>query len=257
MSLSQVGVGIEASSLSFRYHGHDKSALEQVSFSLAPGEACLVVGSSGSGKSTLARLIAGLIDSDDGVTTGELRLGGASWFDKTVPVGVVLQQPDDQTILHTIGDDVACGLENLGVPREEMPARITEALSSVDLDLPLDHPTEALSGGQRQRLALAGALAMRPGVLVLDEPLQALDREGKNEVLSAVEELRQHHDITLVVVDHEPAQWRGLVDRVVELDHGRVRSDELVTDSPIEWEREVVSPPRGQKSSKEIALSVE
>lgn len=257
MSLSQVGVGIEASRLSFRYHGHDKSALEQVSFSLAPGEACLVVGSSGSGKSTLARLIAGLIDSDDGVATGELRLGGASWFDKTVPVGVVLQQPDDQTILHSIGDDIAFGLENLGVSPEEMSARISEALSSVGLDLPLDHPTEGLSGGQRQRLALAGAIAMRPGVLVLDEPLQALDREGRREVLSAIEALRQRHQITLVVVDHEPAQWRGLVDRVLELDHGRVCSNELVATSPIEWEHAVNSPPRDQKESPEIALSVE
>ena len=116
---TQLGVGIEAKDLGFRYHGHDTPALEQVSFSLAPGEACLVVGSSGSGKSTLARIIAGLVDADDGVVTGELRLGGATWFDKSVPVGVVLQQPDDQTILHTIGDDIAFGLENLGIPQKK------------------------------------------------------------------------------------------------------------------------------------------
>lgn len=257
MTHTQVAAGIEASGLSVRYHGHDAPALEQVNFSLAPGEACLVVGSSGSGKSTLARIIAGLVDLDDVEVTGELQLGGASWLNNTNPVGVVLQQPDDQTILHTIGDDIAFGLENLGVSREEMAPRITEALSWVGLDLPVDHPTEVLSGGQRQRLALAGALAMRPGVLVFDEPLQALDLEGKMEVLAAIEALRRDQEITLVVVDHEPAHWRGMVDRVFELDHGRVRSDELVADSPIVWTRDVTRPPRGKKPTQEIALSVE
>ena len=254
---TQLGVGIEAKDLGFRYHGHDTPALEQVSFSLAPGEACLVVGSSGSGKSTLARIIAGLVDADDGVVTGELRLGGATWFDKSAPVGVVLQQPDDQTILHTIGDDIAFGLENLGIPPEEMSARIAEALSWVGLDLPINHPTEALSGGQRQRLALAGALAMRPGVLVFDEPLQALDHEGKREVLAAIEVLRRHCEMTLVVVDHEPWQWRGLVDRVLELDQGCVRSCKSVTDSPIEWAREVNTPAPSENASTDIALRVE
>lgn len=254
---SRVGVGIEASGLTFCYHGHDLSALEQVSFSLAPGESCLVVGPSGSGKSTLARMIAGLIDPDDGVASGELLLDDSRWSDKAIPVGVVLQQPDDQTILHTIGDDVAFGLENLGVPAEEMDQRIRDALERVGLNLPLDHPTEALSGGQRQRLALAGALAMRPRIVVLDEPLQALDEKGKAEVLSAIKTLRHDHPLTLVVVDHEPERWRGLVDRVLELERGQVHSFERVGESAISWEREPIGTPAVGIDSSEIALSAD
>ena len=254
MIASQVGVGIEATGLTFCYHGHDKPALEQVSFSLAPGEATLIVGSSGSGKSTLARMIAGLIDPDDGVASGELWLNNSRWSEKAIPVGVVLQQPDDQTILHTIGDDVAFGLENLSVPAEEMATRIRESLEWVGLNLPLDHPTEALSGGQRQRLALAGALAMRPGILVLDEPLQALDVEGKAEVLSVINTLRRDHALTLVVVDHEPSLWRGLVDRVLELDLGRVCSYELVHNSPIEWERDPIFAAASTSDHSEVVL---
>jgi energy-coupling factor transport system ATP-binding protein len=151
---------------------------------------------------------------------------------------MVLQQPDDQTILHTIGDDVAFGLENMGVESHLMPERIAEALSLVGLDLPLDHPTTHLSGGQRQRLALAGALAMRPQLLVLDEPLQALDSDGKRQVLDAIRSIRETEPITLVVIDHDPAQWRDLVEHVVMIDEESTEA--FPADSaPLTWTDEL------------------
>jgi energy-coupling factor transporter ATP-binding protein EcfA2 len=124
-----------------------------------------------------------------------------------------------------VGDDVAFGCENLGVPREEIWPRVREALDDVGLDVPLDRPTKALSGGQKQRLALAGALAMRPGLLLLDEPTANLDPSGVAEVRGAVDRLLQRHPATLVVVEHRVEVWLPLVSRVIVLGEGGVVAD--------------------------------
>src|SRR5690606_13854435 len=129
--------------------------------------------------------------------------------------GLVLQDPDSQVILSRVGDDVAFGCENLGVPRDEIWPRVRDALDAVGLDVPLDRSTEALSGGQRQRLALAGALAMQPEVLLLDEPTANLDPEGALEVRDAVGRVVERTGATLVVVEHRVATWVPIVDRVV------------------------------------------
>lgn len=213
--------GVSLQHVGWRESLHKRLLLDDVSLEVGPGEAILVTGPSGSGKSTLVHAIAGLLDPDDGEMSGSLTVGPNPDGTAT-SVGVVFQQPDDQTLLHRVGDDVAFGLENSGVETLLMPQRVTDALASVGLDLPLNHPTEQLSGGQRQRLALAGALAMRPGVLILDEPLQALDEVGKRQVLEAVSSLRHTQPLTLIVVDHEPTYWLPLVDRVVTLESGRV-----------------------------------
>src|SRR5665647_1896066 len=131
-----------------------------------------------------------------------------------------MQDPDAQTILERIGDDVAFGLENLAVPRDGIWPRVLTALADVGLDLPLDHSTERLSGGQRQRLARAGALAMRPGLLRLDEPTANLDPAGVEEVRDAVARLVANRTTTLVVVEHRIETWLALVDRVLVLAAG-------------------------------------
>lgn len=213
--------GVRCDHFSWREAIRGQLILDDVTLQVRAGEAILITGPSGSGKSTLVHAMAGLLHSDDGETAGSVVVESRADGRETV-VGVVFQQPDDQTILHRLGDDVAFGLENTGVDPSLMPERVAQALASVGLDLPTNHLTEQLSGGQRQRLALAGALAMDPGVLILDEPLQALDGVGKKQVLDAVATLRHTHPFTLIVVDHEPTPWLPLVDRVVTLGTGRI-----------------------------------
>lgn len=208
---------VETSALSWSFPGQTQRALEGVTVTIEPGERVLLTGPSGSGKSTLAGLLAGVMkDPDDGTLEGTLTVFSEG------PKGLVLQQPDDQTVMARVHDDVAFGLENSLVPPGDMAPRITQALSEVGLDLDASHPTQELSGGQRQRLAIAGALAMQPGLLILDEPASALDPEGIEMVLQTIKGLVADRDITLVVVDHDAARWADIVDRVITLEAGRV-----------------------------------
>ena len=219
---------MEARSFGWTYPGQPQPALTDVTFSLTPGQRVLIRGDSGSGKSTLALALAGLLrDPDDGEATGSLLVGEGNH-----EVGLVLQQPDDQTVMATVADDVAFGLESTLVPREDMQHRIDQGLSRVALDLPGTHLTSALSGGQRQRLALAGALAMGPQLLVLDEPTSALDAEGVWMVVESVRRSVTSTGVTLVVIDHNPELWWSLVDTVITLEHGALVSIEKVIGEP-------------------------
>jgi energy-coupling factor transporter ATP-binding protein EcfA2 len=151
------------------YAGRRAPAVRDVSFTIEPGERVLLLGASGAGKSTLLAGMAGLLGgADEGDETGTLLIDGERAEAHRGRVGLVLQDPDSGVVLSKVGDDVAFGCENLGVPASDIPSRVAEALAAVGLDVPLDRPTKALSGGQKQRLALAGVLAMRPGVLLLD-----------------------------------------------------------------------------------------
>jgi energy-coupling factor transport system ATP-binding protein len=173
----------------------------------------LLLGASGSGKSTLLRALAGVLGDDEGEAHGSLSVAGQA--------GLVLQNPDSQIVMSRIGDEVAFGCENLAVPRDEIWPRVRAALEAVGLDLPLDHPTSALSGGQKQRLAIAAVLAMRPGILLLDEPTANLDAAGVTEVRDAVGRALAGRDSSLVVVEHRVEVWAPVVDRVVVLSpHG-------------------------------------
>lgn len=185
----------------------------------------LLLGASGSGKSTLLRALAGVLADDEGEAEGTLTLDGAAPSAARGRSGLVLQDPDAQVVMSRIGDDVAFGCENLGVPRDEIGPRVTAALDAVGLELPLDHPTAALSGGQRQRLALAGVLAMRPGVLLLDEPTANLDPAGVPEVRDAVGRAQAASGATLVVVEHRVSTWLPVVDRIVVLSPEGVVAD--------------------------------
>lgn len=217
---------VEARGWGWRHASRRAWAVREISLRIDPGERVLLLGASGSGKSTLLHGLAGVLGGDDeGEASGELLVGGESAAAARGRAGLVLQDPDAQVVLARVGDDVAFGCENLGVPRGEIWPRVREALGAVGLDVPLDRPTKALSGGQKQRLALAGALAMRPGLLLLDEPTANLDPAGVAEVRQAVEALLERHPATLVVVEHRVEVWLPIVTRVIVLGEGGVVAD--------------------------------
>lgn len=212
--------------------GRSRPVLDRIDLSIEPGERVLLLGASGSGKSTLLKAWGGVLGGDDeGQQSGVLTLDGRTPGEARGRAGLLLQDPDAQLVLARAGDDVAFGPENLGVPAAEIVQRVPVALAAAGLgDLPLDHDTMRLSGGQKQRLALAGVLAMRPGVLLLDEPTAQLDPTGVAEVAAAVAALIDDRGMTLVVVEHRVDVWAPLVDRVVVLEHGRVIADGPIDD---------------------------
>ncbi len=220
----------------WRHAGRPRPAVSGLDLDIRPGERVLLLGPSGAGKSTLLHALAGVLgdgasgpagdsgDADDAENTdetGSLLIDGAPPRAQRGRAGLVQQDPETQVVLSRLGDDVAFGAENLAVPAAEIWPRVREALDDVGLGrLPLDHPTSALSGGQKQRLALAGILAMRPGLLLLDEPTANLDPAGVLEVRDAVGRCLDKTGATLVVVEHRVGVWKDLVDRIVVLQPG-------------------------------------
>lgn len=197
-----------------------------MSLRIAPGERVLLLGASGSGKSTLLAGLAGVLGGEEeGESSGDLLVDGVPAARLRGRAGLVLQDPDSQVILARVGDDVAFGCENLGVPREEIWQRVRAALDAVGLGVPLDRQTKALSGGQKQRLALAGALAMRPGLLLLDEPTANLDPAGVADVRASVLRSVETYGTTLVVVEHRVEVWLPVVDRVIVLGEAGIIAD--------------------------------
>lgn len=217
----------------WRHAGRTRPAVSGLDLDIRPGERVLLLGPSGAGKSTLLHALAGVLgdgaagasgqagDAEDADETGSLLIDGAAPRAQRGRAGLVQQDPETQVVLSRLGDDVAFGAENLAVPAAEIWPRVREALDDVGLGrLPLDHPTSALSGGQKQRLALAGILAMRPGLLLLDEPTANLDPAGVLEVRDAVSRCLDKTGATLVVVEHRVGVWKDLVDRIVVLQPG-------------------------------------
>lgn len=210
---------VEACGWGWRHAGRAGWAVRDLTLTVQAGERVLLLGPSGSGKSTLLQALAGVLGgADEGEEAGSLRVGGDHPATRRGIAGLVLQDPDGQVIMARVGDDVAFGAENLGVPRDEIWRRVHAALDAVGLDVPLDRPTSTLSGGEKQRLVLAGALAMRPRVLLLDEPTANLDPAGVREVRDAVAHALADRTMTLVVVEHRVDVWLPLVDRVIVLD---------------------------------------
>lgn len=215
------GTGIRARGWGWRHASRDAPAVAGLDLDVEPGERVLLLGPSGAGKSTLLAALAGVLGGDDeGDETGEIAVGGAHPASRRGLAGLVLQDPQANTIMSRVGDDVAFGCENLAVPRDEIWPRVREALDAVGLDVALDRSTAALSGGQRQRLALAGVIAMRPGLILLDEPTANLDPAGVIEVRDAVARVAADTGATLVVVEHRVETWLPVVDRVVVLAAG-------------------------------------
>ena len=220
------GARVCARGWGWRHAGRKNAALSGVDLDIAPGERVLVLGPSGSGKSTLMGGLAGLLGgAEEGEATGTLTVDGVAPAEARGRVGLLMQDPEAQVVLARVGDDVAFGMENLGVAREEIWPRVENSLEAVGLSVPLDHSTTELSGGQKQRLALASILAMGPGLLLLDEPTANLDPSGVAEVRGAVEAVVERTGATMVVVEHRVDVWASLVDRVIVVADGAIAAD--------------------------------
>ena len=220
------GARVCARGWGWRHAGRKNAALSDVDLDIAPGERVLVLGPSGSGKSTLMGGLAGLLGgAEEGEATGTLTVDGVAPAEARGRVGLLMQDPEAQVVLARVGDDVAFGMENLGVAREEIWPRVENSLEAVGLSVPLNHSTTELSGGQKQRLALASILAMGPGLLLLDEPTANLDPSGVAEVRAAVEKVVERTGATVVVVEHRVDVWASLVDRVIVVADGSIAAD--------------------------------
>ncbi len=237
MPSSEAGVraaAVSARGWGWRHAGRTAQAVHGLDLDIAPGERVLLLGPSGAGKSTLLHALAGVLGGeDDADETGSLLIDGARPQDSRGRAGLMQQDPETQVVLSRLGDDVAFGAENLAVPPGDIWARVHEALDDVGLaGFAIDHPTSALSGGQKQRLALAGILAMRPGLILLDEPTANLDPAGVLEVRDAVGRCLNKTGATLVVVEHRVSVWKDLVDRIVVLQPGSSSEPAVLLDGP-------------------------
>ncbi|SDZ25913.1 energy-coupling factor transport system ATP-binding protein [Micromonospora pattaloongensis] len=210
---------VELRGFGWRHAGRKAWAVRGVDLRIEHGERVLLLGPSGAGKSTLLAALAGLLPEDSGEQKGTAEIDGLDPRKARERVGMVFQDPETQLVMARCGDDVAFGLENRGVPAEEIWPRVDEALRRVGFPYGRDRPTAALSGGEQQRLALAGTLALRPDLLLLDEPTANLDPVGATLVREAVAGAVRG-DTTLILVEHRVAEALPLVDRVVVLTPG-------------------------------------
>ena len=194
---------LEAENVSFSYDKKNM-AVKNVSLSVDEGEYVAIIGHNGSGKSTLARLFNALLIPDSGKITvdGFCSSDKNALFEIRRRVGVVFQNPDNQLVASIVEDDVAFGPENLGVKREEIGERIEYALKAVGMEKFRKSSPTRLSGGQKQRIAIAGVLALKPGILVLDESTAMLDPQGRKEILDVVRKLNAEDRVTVIAITH-------------------------------------------------------
>jgi energy-coupling factor transport system ATP-binding protein len=204
----------------WRHAGRRAWAVRGVDLTVARGERVLLLGPSGAGKSTVLAALAGLLAEDSGEQEGVVAVDGLDARRARDRVGILFQDPESQLVMSRVGDDVAFGLENRGVPVEAIWPGVDAALAAVGLDIARDRSTAALSGGEQQRVALAGTIALRPSLLLLDEPTANLDPAGATLVRDAVERVLADRRTTLVLVEHRVADVLDLVDRVVVLRPG-------------------------------------
>lgn len=202
---------------------HSRSALDGIDIKILPGEHIAVIGPNGSGKSTLAKHINGLLQPLRGTVT----VHGVSTADSTLiwevrrSAGMVFQNPDNQLVATTVEDDVAFGLENLGLPSNEMEERIKQSLQQVGITDLREREPHRLSGGQKQKVAIAGIMAMKPSVIILDEATSMLDPAGRQEVLETIRRLNREEGITVINITHHLEETLH-ADRVVVMNKGRV-----------------------------------
>ncbi|QTM97908.1 energy-coupling factor ABC transporter ATP-binding protein [Sediminibacillus dalangtanensis] len=206
----------------FRYGEDLPWVLQDVSFEISASEWVAVIGHNGSGKSTIAKLMNGLLFPQKGkILINGLEVNEETIWDVRKQVGMVFQNPDNQFVGTTVRDDVAFGLENRGIPREEMIRRLKSSLAAVRMeDFELQEP-HRLSGGQKQRVAIAGVLAVSPQVIILDEATAMLDPSGRKEIIETVKTVKEQDDVSLVTITHDLNEVT-LADRVLVMNEGKV-----------------------------------
>jgi energy-coupling factor transporter ATPase len=222
---------IETKNLTYTYPGATKPSIKDVSIKIEKGEFTLITGPSGCGKTTLCRCFNGLIphfyqgELKGEVTVAGLRVPEHPIYELATHVGLVFQNPENQLFALSVEKDVAFGLENLGVPREEIRKRVNWALKLTGIyELRERTPTE-LSGGQQQRVAIASVLAMQPEVIVLDEPTSFLDPLGAKRIFEVIYELNRKLGITIVLVEHRLDLTAKYADHIIIMDEGKVVLD--------------------------------
>ena len=205
------------------FSGEPSFCLEKVNLSVKEGEFVAILGHNGSGKSTLARLTNGLLSPSSGEITvfGLDAKNPKNLFNIRKQVGIVFQNPDNQTVASIVEDDIAFGPENVGLPREEIKKRIDFALKAVGMEKYRNATPTRLSGGQKQRIAIAGVLALKPKVMILDESTAMLDPRGRKEVIDVVYKLNKEEGITVILITHFPEEAL-LADRAVVMSKGKI-----------------------------------
>ncbi len=213
---------IEFKNVSFKYNEEQPWVLKNLSFKIYENEFVAIIGHNGSGKSTIAKLVNGLLFPQEGeILINNISVNEETIWDIRREVGMVFQNPDNQFVGATVQDDVAFGMENRGIPREEMVKQIDETLKAVRMqDYRMTEP-HRLSGGQKQRVAIAGVLAISPQVLILDEATAMLDPKGRKEIMQTVSELSEQQGLSLIAITHDLAEVTQ-AERVIVMNQGKI-----------------------------------
>lgn len=215
---------ISLQNIFYRYSQNEEDfVLKDVSLNIEKGEWITLIGANGSGKSTLVKTLNGLNVPEKGnVFIDGLELNEENIWTIRQKVGMVFQNPDNQFVGSTVQDDVAFGLENIGLPREEMIVRIDDALKRVGMEEYKQVEPSRLSGGQKQRVAIAGTLALRPQIIVLDEATSMLDPKGRAEVLETVKAIKEESNMTVISITHDINE-ADQADRIFIMEQGQVK----------------------------------
>lgn len=213
---------IQFNHVSFQYQDDTAFTLNDVSFKIPQGKWTSIVGHNGSGKSTIAKLMVGIETAQQGdITFKSTTLTETTLNDIRKQIGIVFQNPDNQFVGSIVKYDVAFGLENNAIPKEEMEVRVHEALQQVNMLDKAEYEPSSLSGGQKQRVAIASVLALQPSVIILDEATSMLDPEARNDLLQLVKQVQCENDITIISITHDLTEAIG-ADHVIVMNEGQV-----------------------------------
>ena len=212
---------IKVKDLSFEYEPEIKT-INHISFDIYKGEYVAILGHNGSGKSTIAKLLMGLLEKKTGeIIVDGYQLNLKNLYKVREKIGIVFQNPDNQFIGATVRDDIAFGLENICVPRENMDDLINKYAKIVRMEKFLDHEPTKVSGGQKHRVAIAGILAMNPSIIILDEATSMLDPRGRKEINELVRELKHQKEMTIISITHDIEEAKN-ADRIILLNNGEI-----------------------------------